>query len=268
MPFSSTLKPIGTIRTPYVDKYDAPSQPISSAKDVEGVIELFPHQNFEQALADVSGFERIWIISWFDRVDGWSPKVLPPRSGRTKRGVFATRSPHRPNPIGLSLCRLLEVKGRKLRVASPDLLDGTPILDIKPYLPYVEAFTDAKAGWLDQLPTLEGVPYTLEISTLARQQFLWLEAQGVALKEWTSSILSHDPRPHSYRRTSCHAEGGFVFARKSWRVRYNIVLRSVLVNGVESGYNLSSLMSHILNDEEGRDKSLHLAFLKRWPSKA
>src|SRR6185369_977269 len=134
------IQPIGYIKTPYSEKYHAPRQPGAEGEAITGTITLLPHCNYEQALADLLGFERIWIISWFDRNNNWRPKVLPPRSGRTRRGVFSTRSPHRPNPIGISVCKVISIKGREVVVENPDLLDGTPILDIKPYVPYADSF--------------------------------------------------------------------------------------------------------------------------------
>ena len=145
------LHPIGVIRTPYHDRYDAPSQPGLDDRNAEGKIVLDSGHNYEQALADLEGFEKIWLIYWFNRNTGWKPKIQVPRGPRTKRGVFATRSPYRPNPIGLSLVTLLSIKGRILRVGAVDILDKTPLLDIKPYLPNTEAFPSAKNGWLSEI---------------------------------------------------------------------------------------------------------------------
>ena len=113
-------------------------------------IEFLPGNNFEQALDDIEGMERLWLIYLFHRNQGWKPKVMPPR-GDKKRGLFATRSPHRPNSIGMSCVRLESREGRKLWVSEYDLLDRTPILDVKPYLPYADSFPDAKTGWLEGL---------------------------------------------------------------------------------------------------------------------
>src|SRR5579872_4173801 len=132
------LYPIGTIRTPFTDRVDAPRQPDHTGGGASGKIILEPGKNFEQALEDLEGFEKIWLIYQFDRNINWKPKVLPPRADRIKRGVFATRSPHRPNPIGLSLVTLVEVEGRNIYVDGVDILDKTPVFDLKPYLPYAE----------------------------------------------------------------------------------------------------------------------------------
>jgi len=96
--------------------------------------------------------ERIWVVSWLHRGGTWAPLVRPPRGTRERRSLFATRSPDRPNPIGLSCVRLVRVEGCNLHVQGVDLIDGTPILDIKPYVPYADAFPDSKAGWIDAIP--------------------------------------------------------------------------------------------------------------------
>src|SRR3954466_9327479 len=101
-----TLTPIGVARTPFPDRLSAPRQPYA-ARGVEGTIELFPGHDFEHALLDLDGWDYLWVIFWFHLNHGWRPKVLPPRSAGKRRGVFSTRSPHRPNPIGLSVVRLL-----------------------------------------------------------------------------------------------------------------------------------------------------------------
>ena len=137
------VRPIGFVRSPYGEKVEAPRQ--GTAGGAAGTVELLP--GYEDALSDLEGFDRIWLVFWFDRSVGWKPKVLPPRSD-AKRGVFATRSPHRPNPIGLTAVRLERVSGLVLHVRDLDLVDGTPVLDIKPYIPYADAFPEAGAGWL------------------------------------------------------------------------------------------------------------------------
>jgi tRNA-Thr(GGU) m(6)t(6)A37 methyltransferase TsaA len=101
------MSPIGVVHTPYRSKYDAPRQPRIDERVDEAVVELHPHMNFEQALQDLDGFSHMWLVTWFDRAGGWKPMVLPPRSER-KRGVFSTRSLHRPNPIGISVVGVLE----------------------------------------------------------------------------------------------------------------------------------------------------------------
>ena len=136
------LEPIGFLHSPKRVKFAAPHQP-DETKDERSVIELLPGRNFEQALKDVAGFSRVWLLWWFHRNTTWQPQVTPPRGPRRKRGVFATRAPHRPNPLGLTPVQLLSVEGRCLTIGPCDLVDGTPILDIKPYVPRFDSVPDA-----------------------------------------------------------------------------------------------------------------------------
>jgi tRNA (adenine37-N6)-methyltransferase len=144
-----TLTPIGWVRSPYQRRFGTPQQAAAVDSDAEAVLQLDPSLIPPLALADLVGIERIWVLSWLHRGGTWAPQVMPPRGPRIRRGLFATRSPDRPNPIGLSAVRLVRVSGCDLHVREIDLLDGTPILDVKPYLPYADAFADAKAGWID-----------------------------------------------------------------------------------------------------------------------
>lgn len=255
---SLQLNPIGVIHTPYKDKYDAPRQPGANEESVIGTIELFANKNFEQATDDLKGFEYIWIIFWFNENDEWKPKVLPPR-GRKKRGVFATRSPHRPNPIGISICKLLDVNGRFIRVENPDMLDGTPILDIKPYLPDIEAIPNAKYGWIEEVEK-EGIQFGVEVSELVQQQIGWLREQGIDFIDEVIRILSFDPFPHPYRRIEPLDHDQFTIARKTWRVIFSIHESTVTIEKILSGYSFEVLSSqHSLHDRE-----IHIQFHQRW----
>jgi tRNA-Thr(GGU) m(6)t(6)A37 methyltransferase TsaA len=146
------FQPIGWVRSPYTRRFGTPQQASAVGSDAGARLELDGARIPEDALADLEGVERIWVLSFLDRGGTWSARVRPPRGSRELRGVFATRSPDRPNPIGLSAVRLLGVAGCTLHVRGIDLLDGTPILDIKPYVPYADAFPAARAGWIDEIP--------------------------------------------------------------------------------------------------------------------
>ncbi len=114
-------------------------------------IELFPERVPEAALEGLEGVEYVWVIAYLHLNRGFRAQVVPPRGPRVRRGVLATRSPHRPNPISLSAARLHRVEGLVLHLGSLDLLDGTPVLDVKPYVPYADAFPNASAGWIDAI---------------------------------------------------------------------------------------------------------------------
>lgn len=158
---SATLscQPIAFVRSPYARRIDAPHQSTvvegtetqaAALATIEFVAD-FP----AAAYRDLAGFERIWLVFAFHRSEGWKTEVRPPRGGG-KRSVLATRSPHRPNPIGLSAVELVAVGAGVLQVRGVDLLDGTPILDIKPYVPYADAFPASRAGWIDAIDASQG----------------------------------------------------------------------------------------------------------------
>jgi len=142
-----TLRPIGVIRSPHRDPKETPIQS-ARAEGFQG--EVILDEPYVAGLADLEGFERIWLIYFFDRARTWKPRVVPFLDDR-ERGLFSTRAPARPNAIGLSVVRLLSVSGDTLRVDGIDALDGTPLLDIKPYAPTFDAHPNSRAGWLDSV---------------------------------------------------------------------------------------------------------------------
>lgn len=152
-PEQLTLRPIGVVRSSYKQRHGTPRQPgLESAKEHAGedaVIELFADQCVPEALRDLEAFSHVWVFSWF-HLNGprKKPMVRPPRGG-PKRGVFSTRAPHRPVPIGLSAVEIVSVEGLCVRVRGLDLIDGTPILDLKPYVPDFDAIPEANRGWLE-----------------------------------------------------------------------------------------------------------------------
>jgi tRNA-Thr(GGU) m(6)t(6)A37 methyltransferase TsaA len=141
-----TLSPIATVHSPYTATTEIP-RGLGAKHDVEGVIELRPE--FEEGLADIEGFSHLYVIWIFDRSKGSMLTAYPPADDRP-HGVFATRSPQRPNPIGLTVVELLGRDGARLRVRGLDMLDGTPVVDIKPYLSNVPP-EQLRRGWLDEV---------------------------------------------------------------------------------------------------------------------
>ncbi len=228
-PVSLCCWPIGVLRCADRSKFATPSQ---AGGNSQGVIELSAGLHLDVAVRELSGFSRIWLLWWFHRNSGWRPEVLPPRGRGGRKGVLATRSPHRPNPIGMSSVALLEVRQTRLYVGAHDLLDGTPILDIKPYLPEVDSFPEERSGWLEQLPP--SGHYELICSPLARRQLDWLaEHQHPELVERIRSLLGSDPWPHRTRRITVHGDG-YLLKCGSWRVFYQIHHRQVRVERVAS----------------------------------
>ena len=144
-PAAVTYVPIGVVRSPYNGLDGMPLQTVAAA-DVEATVEL--DARVHDALRDLDGFSHLWLLVHLHRVDGWTPEVVPFLDDNRPRGVLATRSPRHPNPIGLSLVELVAVEAGALQIRGIDLLDGTPVLDVKPYVPLFDAREDVRAGWL------------------------------------------------------------------------------------------------------------------------
>jgi tRNA (adenine37-N6)-methyltransferase len=264
LPISFTFMPIGTVRSPFVEKASAPRQPIAASGAV-GTIELDKGRGFEHAVEDLDGWGYLWVVFVFHMNDGWRPKVLPPRSSGKRRGVFSTRSPHRPNPIGLSVVRLDGVSGLTLRIRDIDILDGTPVLDIKPYVPYVDAIPDARTGWLETgtssamagtRPSDPAPAFKVIWSNSARTQADWLrDTHGIDIKGPVTHTLSLGPQPHPYRRIRRDG-AGFRLAWKEWRVLFSFDGALVTVGQILTGYRKSDLA---LGDES---LAAHRAFVE------
>ncbi len=228
---------------------------------MKGTIELFPGRDFEHALEGLEGWDFIWVVFWFHLNTDWRPKVLPPRSTK-RRGVFSTRSPHRPNPLGLSVLRLERVEGLVLHVANVDLIDGTPVLDIKPYVPYADALPEAKTGWLERDPD---PGFEVTWSTRAEQQAVWLLGHGIDVKGPATSTLAIGPQPHPYRRIKADGDG-LRLAVKEWRVRFRVAGRQVTVDEIITGYRKSQLETR--QTDEAPSMDVHRAFASKFDVQA
>lgn len=192
------LKPIGFLKSCYPDKFGTPRQS-GLVRAATAELKLLPEFQPELSLQGLEEFSHLWVIFHFHKNTNliFRPKVHPPRMGGKSAGVFATRSPHRPNPIGLSLAKIERIEKGTLFLSGLDLIEGTPIFDIKPYLPYSEALKEARGSWTD----LE----TSEISVEWDDQALavtenWAQESGrPRLKELVEGTLKLDPRPVIYR---------------------------------------------------------------------
>jgi tRNA-Thr(GGU) m(6)t(6)A37 methyltransferase TsaA len=144
-----TVTEIGVATTSLHRRRDAPCQPQVQG-GVQGYVDV--HESFQPALQDLEGFDRIWLLYIFDRNQGYRLTVQPPRGPRGhKRGLFATRAPHRPSPIGMTCARLLTIEDNRLYLADLDLLDRTPVIDIKPYIPMTDSFFGVRTGWVQEI---------------------------------------------------------------------------------------------------------------------
>ena len=236
-----SLEPIAYFHSSSQDKADLPRQAALSQHQ-KGVIRFLPGKQFEQALEDLEGIEKLWILFWMHKVLQWKPKVQPPRNV-SKKGVFSTRSPHRPNPIGLSCVTLLSRKGLDLMIQDYDLLDGSPILDVKPYLPYADSFPLAKTGWIEEIPFCK-----ILMSDLALEQLSYLLERGLNIRSNIEARLKHFISPSSCNRICEVQKDLYLQAHKTWRVFFKKNQDTLIILEILSGYDLETL--------EGRKTSL------------
>lgn len=186
---------IAHIHTDFTTKFGVPRQ-AGLIDELEGRIVFTPEYRVADALRGLDGFSHLWLIWDFSEAhrDGWSPTVRPPRLGGNQRmGVFATRSPFRPNPIGLSSVEINRIDlhtpdGPVIYIKGADLMDGTPIYDIKPYLPFTDAHPDARGGFTDETRQQRELAVVVPDSVAAR-----FSAEKLAALR---AVLAHDPRPH------------------------------------------------------------------------
>ena len=194
-----SFQPIGFLSSCYPDKFGVPRQS-GIVKKVYSELKLRSDLQPELALQGLAGYSHVWLqfVFHLNNSSRFHAKIHPPRLGGESIGVFATRSPHRPNPIGLSLVELVEIKNDILILAGVDLVDGTPILDIKPYLPIFESIPKARAGWMATVEKKDvHVNFTDQaLSALEK----WTDRnQRPELREVIEQIVKEDPRPIVYK---------------------------------------------------------------------
>ncbi len=226
------MKPIGILKTCFTEKFGVPRQSLMMS-EARGVLKLNPDPNYPAALHHLDQFTHLWLIFVFHKNGGtWRPTIDPPRLGAPKHmGVFASRSPHRPNPIGLSVVKLDRIDlaaqgGIEIHLSGVDILDGTPVLDVKPYLPYADSVAEANTGWVKG--EIERFP--VEFS---RESLVTLENEP-KLKRLIEQMLEWDPRPTSQRRAAPidarESEGkNFAFRVLDFDVKWQIRAGSLYV---------------------------------------
>ena len=226
---------IGFVQTPFADKFGIPRQP-GLAAAAKGVIKIKPDPDLKTALRSLEEFSHIWIVFVFHEHGGkdWKPSIRPPRLGGSRKvGVLASRSPHRPNPIGISAVALDKIDfeaagGPELHVSGVDLLNGTPVLDLKPYLPYADSVPTANAGWASS--PIERVAVT--IAAGAELVSLTIEDRAMIIE-----ILELDPRPAFQKRQLPAADKNLIgrnFGVKilGFEVKYEISAGGFLVTDI------------------------------------
>lgn len=220
---------IGVIRSPYKEKFAVPRQP-GLVKSGGGELHLIAPYNQADAVRGLEAFSHLWVLFIFHQTmeGGWRPTVRPPRlGGNARMGVFATRSTFRPNPVGMSLVELKGIRCQKdqviLELGGLDLVDGTPVVDIKPYLPFAEALPDARASYAQQAPQADMPVY---FTDALAAELVHLEKRYPRLREFIVDVLAQDPRP-AYRKEE---DAGKAYA--VWLLDFNVRWR-VMDSGFE-----------------------------------
>lgn len=221
------IEPIAYIRNGYKEKFGVPRQS-GLAPSVKSVIEFCENFRDENCIRDIEQYSHLWLIWGFSKNENqWSPTVRPPRLGGNKRvGVFATRSPFRPNPIGLS-CVVLEriedsKNGKILVVSGGDLADGTPIYDIKPYLPYVDSISDASGGFSEEH---KNHFFQVEIPTELKEKLTESQIENI------TELLSLDPRP-SYQNDEDRIYG---LAFEDFQIKFRYKEENIIITDIIRG---------------------------------
>lgn len=255
--------------------YQAGRQP--DERGAVGEIHFLPKQNYEQALQDIEGCSHLWIIFGFHQNSHWKPLVQTPRGGNKKVGVFATRAPYRPNPIGISLVQLVAVDDDNpliLHVGYNDILDGSPIYDIKPYHPQADFAADAKISWLDE--NKQNL-FKINFSPFAEDQLEWLAKNNLSeIKTFILRQLEYDPLNSKKKRVR-EQMGFWTLAYRTWRIDFNIHESShskdgfdaednqIAILGIHSGYTNDDLSPEaLLENDKYQDKKLHIQFKKQF----
>jgi len=230
--------PIGVMRTFFTEKFGIPRQSLMMS-EAKGVLKLNPNPDFRTALNHLEKFTHIWVIFVFHQntEKGWRPTIRPPRLDAPRRvGVFASRSPHRPNPIGISAVALERIDleapgGIEIHLNGVDIMDGSPVLDIKPYLPFADCLPHAGGGWAEgDIPRYAVIFSEKSLIDLAR----FTSADYPKLQTLIEQMLEWDPRPTSQRRAipmeAPNSEGGiFYFRILAFDVKWQIKEQGIYV---------------------------------------
>ncbi|MDC0980389.1 tRNA (N6-threonylcarbamoyladenosine(37)-N6)-methyltransferase TrmO [Bdellovibrionales bacterium] len=248
-----SFSPIGYIHVNETYPAEAPRQPIYSNSD-GGYIELNPESEYEQALLGLNEFSHIWVIFQFHKNSNWKPLVQPPRSNVGKRGLFATRAPYRPNSLGLSAVEFTKISGRRVYFKNHDFLNGTPVFDIKPYIPLYDSLPEASMGWLEAQQ-----PYEILWEDHPSHHSCWLKERGLNLESVIHSQLSHDPSDSKRKRLTQIEKDSFELAFRTWRILYEVqdFEKKVTIRQIKSGYSQEELTDSL---DPYKDKELHRQF--------
>lgn len=248
------IEAIATFRGLATQNFEAPRQ-ASLAEDSGSYVELI--SKFDPiTLKDLESFSHIWLLYQFSKSTDWKNLILPPR-GKEKRGVFATRSNYRPNFLGMSCVELKKIDGRKIFIGSSDLLDKTPIVDIKPYLPYSDQITDANSGWTADISSFS-VNFTDEVLAQINHCRELLKKNHLKDIDFTNILknqLSYEPTDSNRKRVRALVED-FEFALRTFRFRFSLEKQNylVIIQSMYSGYSKEEMDS---TEDLYGDKDIH-----------
>lgn len=262
------LQVIGYVKGGFDKKAHAPKQGLKGQRSKESLnhfhIKLLSHYNFEQALEGLDGFDYVWVLYHMDQAGYSRAKIRVPGTAKKeggsikKQGVFATRSPHRPSPIGLTLCKFISVKDRKLTLEGCDMLEGTPVLDIKPYLSSIESKPGAKEGWIKERQ--ENL-FEVCFSPAFEKDLEELKTDPYLQKEVIHRALCYGPYPSGYNRVkkvrdSEDSEATYILSLGPWRVLLSCESYTLTALKLFSGYEHPELLENL------QERKLHLRFKK------
>lgn len=258
-----TFSAVGTIQSSAKYHYEAPRQSVYAAT---GAFLLWNDQAYRAAAEDLEGFDRIWLVWVFNqnKHTNWRTKVrVPIPAERDMYSVFATRSPYRPNPIGISAVELLEITPQGLKLGACDLLDGTAVLDVKPYIPEVDAFPHAKAGWRDRID--KNVYNILwQPSAAAKADFI-VQYGKLDLKNLAAVQLTSRPTDQSRKRLEfIQQDNEWILHCRTWKIHFAIDENAlqISVRNISSNYSADDLQPGAV--DKYLDKDLHRAFITQF----
>ena len=249
-----SFTPIGKVRCDAVYTQETPRQGAFSRRSAVIVIDEKFYRS--GALRDLEGASHIWIVWVFDRVDNWKPLVQPPTLSR-KVGLFATRSPHRPNPIGITAAKLVKVERNILHVENIDLLDSTPVLDIKPYIQAADSIADTRLDWLDEEP-FEIKEFFVSEQAQLRGNFIYENSQLDILETARVQLATRKLDPARQRLELDGKLSKGVLSFRTWRICFDYTPNNITVTHIKSGYTPSDLLPS--TPDPYSDKALHRAF--------
>ena len=260
-----SFQPVGEVSRREKYRSETPRQGVFSGGGARIVIR--DRAFWREASRDLAGFERLWIIGVFHLNCDCPPRPLvhpPAAPERRGYGVFATRSPHRPNPLALSCVKLIGIDPGGLTVSECDLLDGTPVLDIKPYIPEADAFPNAGCGWRETAAEEFAVVMTPDAAL--ESEFL-LKNGGPDFAQIAAAQLRYEPLNRRRKRVTPASDGDWVLSWRTWRMVFSCdeAARRIVIRRIGSGYSGEELRDGA--EDVYHDKALHRMFVKHFGSR-